>query len=541
MRAIPSVCKASAAIVAVLTISSCQDMATEPHTRAPASDDNRRVLLTSPNVFTQVSTGASHACGLRGDGLMECWGYNGNGRAPALKAAATGSFTTIAAGWSHTCAVRTDGVVECGGENYDGRAPASRSPASGSFIGVSGGSFHTCALRNDGVVECWGDNYFGAAPASRAPLTGKFVQVSAAQYHTCALRDDGVAECWGRSGWPGVIATRAATTGTFTKVSASYYGACGLRSDGVLECWGDNYGGQLPPTQTAATGYFTDISAGYGHTCAVRNDGVVECWGFSFYGEAQPTKAAAQGAFHQVSAHVERNCALRSDGAVECWGYDSVPIVTASPTTTHLYPTATFTAPTTVNAGLPFSLSLANAQVPGYSGAVTFSYAFDCGDGNGYGAFGPSNTAQCLTSGVGTRNVKGIVRDQDGDQREYTGSVSVIFAFGGFSGPVDGPPMVNLGKAGSAIPVKFSLGGNQGLAILASGYPVSQQIGCNTSSSTDPIEQTVTAGQSSLSYDPNSGLYTYVWKTDKAWAGTCRRLTIRLVDGREYIALFQFT
>jgi Regulator of Chromosome Condensation (RCC1) repeat protein len=529
-----------AALLAVLTIASCHDTATEPHMRAPASGDHGRVVVTSPNVFTQVGTGGSHACGLRGDGLMECWGYNGDGRAPATKAAASGSFTTIGVGWNHTCAVRSDGVVECGGENYDGRAPASRAPASGSFTAVTAGSFHTCALRSDGVVECWGDNYYGVAPASRAAMTGKFVQVSAAQYHTCALRDDGVAECWGRSGWPGVTATRAATTGTFAKVSASYYGTCGLRSDGVLECWGDNYAGQLPPTQTAATGYFTDVSAGHSHVCAVRNDGVVECWGASFYGEAQPTKVAAQGAFNQVSAHFERNCALRGDGVVECWGYNTVPTVTASPTITHLYPSATFTAPTTVNAGLAFSLSLANAQVPGYSGAVTFSYAFDCGDGSGYGAFGAGNSANCLTSTIGMRSVKGTVRDHDGDETEYTGSVFVVYPFGGFVGPVDAPPVVNTAKAGSAIPVKFSLGANRGISILAAGYPVSQPIGCSASSATDPIEQTVTAGSSSLTYDANTGMYSYIWKTEKAWGGTCRLLTIRLVDGTDHTALFKF-
>ena len=54
----------------------------------------------------------------------------------------------------------------------------------------------------------------------------------------------------------------------------------------------------------------------------------------------------------------------------------------------------------------------------------------------------------------------------------------------------------------------------------------------------DDIEQTVTAGQSSLSY--GSSQYTYVWKTDKAWAGTCRLLTVKLVDGSSHTASFKF-
>jgi hypothetical protein len=57
---------------------------------------------------------------------------------------------------------------------------------------------------------------------------------------------------------------------------------------------------------------------------------------------------------------------------------------------------------------------------------------------------------------------------------------------------------------------------------------------------TDEIEQTVNADRSRLSYDADTGTYTYVWNTDKAWAGQCRRLTLRFADGIEHSALFRF-
>ena len=118
--------------------------------------------------------------------------------------------------------------------------------------------------------------------------------------------------------------------------------------------------------------------------------------------------------------------------------------------------------------------------------------------------------------------------------------ITTRFAFGGFTGPVDPAPTVNRAKAGGAIPVKFNLGGNQGLAIMAPDYPASQPMSCDTSLPTDDLEETVNAGNSSLTYDAGSGLYTYVWKTDKAWANSCRALTVKLVDGAEYTALFKF-
>ena len=57
------------------------------------------------------------------------------------------------------------------------------------------------------------------------------------------------------------------------------------------------------------------------------------------------------------------------------------------------------------------------------------------------------------------------------------------------------------------------------------------------SASLDDVEQTVTAGGSSLSYDAASDRYTYVWKTDKAWAGQCRQLVLKFPAGSVHAAV----
>jgi hypothetical protein len=114
------------------------------------------------------------------------------------------------------------------------------------------------------------------------------------------------------------------------------------------------------------------------------------------------------------------------------------------------------------------------------------------------------------------------------------------YAFTGFFQPVDMMPVVNVAKAGSAIPMKFSLDGYQGLSIFAAGYPSSVAVACNTSQPSGQIEETVNAGSSSLSYNTAIDQYTYVWKTNKAWAGTCRLLVMRLDDGSEHSARFRF-
>jgi hypothetical protein len=114
------------------------------------------------------------------------------------------------------------------------------------------------------------------------------------------------------------------------------------------------------------------------------------------------------------------------------------------------------------------------------------------------------------------------------------------FSFGGFLAPVNNAPTVNVAKAGAAIPVKFSLGGDRGLNVLASGSPTSVSVLCNSSAATDAVEETLVAGNSALTYDAASGTYSYIWKTEKIWSNTCRRLTLRFVDGTVAIADFQF-
>lgn len=114
------------------------------------------------------------------------------------------------------------------------------------------------------------------------------------------------------------------------------------------------------------------------------------------------------------------------------------------------------------------------------------------------------------------------------------------YNFTGFFQPVDNAPTVNTAKAGQGIPLKFSLGGDQGLNIFAAGYPKIEFTAC-TSSTVDAVETTVSAGNSSLSYDAATDQYTYTWKTEKSWAGKCGTLSILFNDGTTQTALFKFT
>ncbi|MCY7375207.1 MAG: HYR domain-containing protein [Pyrinomonadaceae bacterium] len=141
---------------------------------------------------------------------------------------------------------------------------------------------------------------------------------------------------------------------------------------------------------------------------------------------------------------------------------------------------------------------------------------------------------------VGITTVNVTATDASGNMATGSFTVTVLYNFAGFFQPVDNLPTVNTVNAGQAIPVKFSLSGSKGLNIFAAGFPASQQIACATGLPVSPVEETVTAGSSSLSYDAGTDRYIYVWKTAKAWKGTCRQLIVKLNDGSLHVAKFQF-
>jgi dipeptidyl aminopeptidase/acylaminoacyl peptidase len=86
--------------------------------------------------------------------------------------------------------------------------------------------------------------------------------------------------------------------------------------------------------------------------------------------------------------------------------------------------------------------------------------------------------------------------DTDGDG-QGDACDPLAYTFAGFFQPVDNPgpteSVVNRANAGRSIPIKFSLSGNQGLAIFATGYPKFVSAPCDRSDTQDAIETTTTS------------------------------------------------
>jgi hypothetical protein len=134
-----------------------------------------------------------------------------------------------------------------------------------------------------------------------------------------------------------------------------------------------------------------------------------------------------------------------------------------------------------------------------------------------------SETLDSTGLAVGTYTAKVCVSSNDPDEATVAIPVTlnVIYDYAAKSQPGGD-------NAGRTIPVRFSLDGNEGLAIFAAGFPKVQPCGGGAAVAAD------SPGASGLTYDAQSNTYQWNWKTDKAWAGSCRALVLGFRDGTSH-------
>jgi uncharacterized protein len=201
--------------------------------------------------------------------------------------------------------------------------------------------------------------------------------------------------------------------------------------------------------------------------------------------------------------------------------------------------------PPSVDAGGPYAVVEGSSVTVSATGSDpdgdSLSYAWDLDDNGSFETAG--QTATFSAAGIeapATRTVAVQITDAGGLTATDTAVVNVIWDFDGFKPPIANPPALNTVKAGGTVAIRFSLSGNQGLAVLAAGSPTSTPISCSTGAATGAAVPAASAGGEGLLYTASIDLYTYNWKTAKEWTG-CRRFTLTLADGTVHEALFRFT
>lgn len=302
--------------------------------------------------WIDIAKGSFHACGIRKNGSLWCWGWNSAGqlgnnvigtnqtRPVRVKDDVGGNgwndWISITAASQHTCGIRENGTAWCWGDSAngvlgDGQMATDRSlpvqvntdtglPGWDDWVSIDGGDLYTCGLRQDGSAWCWGDAFFGQLGDGQTTDQSRPVRVQTDV---------------GPGGW-----------NDWVYINAGTRASCGIRSNGTAWCWGQGSLGKLGDGQSTVNqprpvqvqtstgpGGWNDwlaISGGSDHTCGMRGDYSIWCWGLNSSGQigdgttitkSRPASTQANIAnTTTIASNGAHNCSIRENGTLWCWG-----------------------------------------------------------------------------------------------------------------------------------------------------------------------------------------------------------------------------
>jgi len=185
-------------------------------------------VQTGGLVFRRVYAGGGHTCALTAEGVAYCWGNNRSGQlgtgthdttVTPVRVSGSRVWTQLSTGLVHTCGV-SGGKAFCWGSNSagglgDGTQTERTVPtavAGGlSFKGVAASFNYSCGITSANQAYCWGYNSVGqlgdgtfgyrnfrVVPTQvRGGLTFSAVGGMESSAHTCAVTPANQAYCWG--------------------------------------------------------------------------------------------------------------------------------------------------------------------------------------------------------------------------------------------------------------------------------------------------------------------------------------------------------
>jgi len=370
------------------------------------------------------------------------------------------------------------GLTDCEGV-CDAVTPAER-PA---WNKVCTSRANSCGDTNPGFTDC--DGVCSALIPAERP---NWNQPCTSEANSCGDVNQGLTDCEGVC-----TAVTPAERPNWNQPCTSEANGCGDTNSGLTIC-----DGSCPAIKPAERPSWNQPCTSEANSCGDVNQGLTDCNGI-----CDAIKPGERPAWNQPCFSAPNSCGDTNAGMTDCIGVCSAVQPAERPN---------WNQPCTSAPNACGTKSTGTIQCNGLCSAIT----------------PPTPTEICSNS---------LDDDCDGAVDE---GCAPQYTWSGFFQPVDNLPTLNQVNSGRAIPVKFSLGGNMGLDIFATGYPKSGIISCSSTAPIDAIETTVTAGGSSLTYDPVTDRYNYVWKTEKSWTN-CRQLTVKLIDGSLHYANFKFT
>jgi alpha-tubulin suppressor-like RCC1 family protein len=323
-----------------------------------------------PMNFVSVVSGGDFACALTARGVTYCWGANGSSAAlgngttsgrPGVKRVIGGFiFSSLTAGGDHACGITVEGTAYCWGSNIWGELGNGSQDnesyvpvmVSGNlkFLSLSAGEFTTCGVTVKSEGYCWGSqNRHERVPVPLPGGTG-LNSLAVGSTRICGSGKNGAINCWviepaGKSySLPSAVAGEISLTALSLDFSESSVN-CGMTTSGEAYCWGENDHGELgnghggdettsanksdQPVPVSGRLNFKLLTVGYAFACGITKNGAAYCWGLNDLGQLGdgthknnnvPVPVRGGLGFVSLSASRHFTCGVVSGGTLYCWG-----------------------------------------------------------------------------------------------------------------------------------------------------------------------------------------------------------------------------
>ena len=258
--------------------------------------------------WRDIAVTENAACGVRGNGLIVCWGADDVSF--VVDSPADEPFVSIDVSDAPTssdqigCGITEHGELRCWGEDWLEEGV----DAGGTYSAVAVGVDHVCGLDMAGAISCWGDPARTGSEdtwVTNTPSGSGFIAIDAGEYISVALDAEGGVHHWGNASWipgdrtsdtlPAECKGGAALSdacenallatlddhGPYDGIALERTRVCAYTANEV-QCAGapvdvdDGGSAELaPPPHTV----FTGIAVGPRHTCTFTSDGGIQCGG----------------------------------------------------------------------------------------------------------------------------------------------------------------------------------------------------------------------------------------------------------------------
>jgi hypothetical protein len=346
------------ALVSLKLASTCSGKTTSNEPRsAPALAPTQRT--GAPDEVIDIAVGSEHACALRADGRVACWGELSLGTKPFENfwfkpklIEGVADAVKIAAAADETCALTKAGEVKCWGSYYRFKNGTTTIPGISEeptdlVLGTSSGNYARvfgCVLHARGRVSCWNHlpatndplNTDAILPPPRYQTIAQLVEgvtsaqkLMAAGPLVCARTSDTAATCWGDHNYynaPAVDPTHVPIASPishppFPASVTTTLGSSTAPSCEHSRCWGVDLSRRTAIDINKALLAGADVAKGipvrFPDACWINESAQLSC----------NEKKLDQLTATKVVVSQQLGCAIRTTGNVACWGPKGSPIL----------------------------------------------------------------------------------------------------------------------------------------------------------------------------------------------------------------------